>query len=493
MTTDRDYDDVPRDEVVVDEDEVPVRRSGGGPLRFILLAVLLLVVICCGGILLLRAAGNNLVANLPIPLLGREPEITVPSDTEVIVETPTLSEVATEEVAPPQEELTPATAEESPAAGEMETPAGDEGVVEEPAEGVTEEGVTEEGAMEEATPELLAQEPTEEPAEAETGQPLDAETGQMDEHAEDMEQVTVEATVEVTPVPGPTATATLVLQPSATSEPGETPETGVTPEPGATPGGSPTPQTGPTVVVTVDNCQANDPPTADADGPYQAMMGKGQAFVTFDGSGSSDSDGTITKYEWDFGDNSAPGAGQSVTHGYASTGTYTATLTITDNCNATDQSTATVTIVGPTPPATATEQSATPSSSSSNMNLATPGATVQPASVPVPASATQGFCYRVQYGDTLTNIGRNHGVAAQELAEVNHLNADYLIAGQGLFIPSGEINAGGNNVYLIQPGDTLASIASQCGLTVTALAAANGMMEQGKLAPGQFIVIPSWR
>jgi LysM repeat protein len=48
-------------------------------------------------------------------------------------------------------------------------------------------------------------------------------------------------------------------------------------------------------------------------------------------------------------------------------------------------------------------------------------------------------------------------------------------------------------VYLIQPGDTLASIASQCGLTVTALAAANGMMEQGKLAAGQFIVIPSWR
>ena len=43
---------------------------------------------------------------------------------------------------------------------------------------------------------------------------------------------------------------------------------------------------------------ANNPPVADADGPYQACAGQA---VTFDGSGSYDSDpGDTPQYRWDF-------------------------------------------------------------------------------------------------------------------------------------------------------------------------------------------------
>ena len=53
-------------------------------------------------------------------------------------------------------------------------------------------------------------------------------------------------------------------------------------------------------------------------------------FVNFDGTGSSDPDGTIMDYDWDFGDSST-GSGATTNHTYTSTGTFTAALTVTDN------------------------------------------------------------------------------------------------------------------------------------------------------------------
>lgn len=55
---------------------------------------------------------------------------------------------------------------------------------------------------------------------------------------------------------------------------------------------------------------------------------------TFDASGSQDTDGTITAYQWDFGDNST-GSGATVTHTFDSIGTYEIRLTVTDNEDAT--------------------------------------------------------------------------------------------------------------------------------------------------------------
>ncbi len=69
--------------------------------------------------------------------------------------------------------------------------------------------------------------------------------------------------------------------------------------------------------------------------------------VTFDAVESSDSDGSIDRYVWDFdGDGAAEenGPNEVVTHSYASPGTYTATLTVVDDDGATDTTTRDVTV-----------------------------------------------------------------------------------------------------------------------------------------------------
>src|SRR5207249_1444946 len=70
------------------------------------------------------------------------------------------------------------------------------------------------------------------------------------------------------------------------------------------------------------------PPTASfTASPNPAIVG---ATVTFDGSGSSDPDGTIASYAWDFGD-STGGNGAVTPHTYLSFGTFNVSLTVTDN------------------------------------------------------------------------------------------------------------------------------------------------------------------
>ncbi len=59
--------------------------------------------------------------------------------------------------------------------------------------------------------------------------------------------------------------------------------------------------------------------------------------VQFDGSGSSDEDGIITEYHWDFGDG-YEGDGPTPVHVFANPGTYTVVLTVTDDSKTSTQS-----------------------------------------------------------------------------------------------------------------------------------------------------------
>ncbi len=63
----------------------------------------------------------------------------------------------------------------------------------------------------------------------------------------------------------------------------------------------------------------------------------------FNGSGSSDSDGSIVSYSWDFGDGEN-GFVAEPSHIYGSASTYSVTLTVTDNDDATDDETQSVTV-----------------------------------------------------------------------------------------------------------------------------------------------------
>ncbi len=67
---------------------------------------------------------------------------------------------------------------------------------------------------------------------------------------------------------------------------------------------------------------------------------------SFDGSGSSDSDGTIASYAWAFGDG-ANGSGVNTSHTYGNAGTFNVTLTVTDDDGATDSQTQPVTVTAP--------------------------------------------------------------------------------------------------------------------------------------------------
>jgi PKD repeat protein len=95
----------------------------------------------------------------------------------------------------------------------------------------------------------------------------------------------------------------------------------------------------------------NKPPVANATlttgSPYDYQAQPG-AMVNFNGTLSTDPDGIIVRYIWDFKDLYPVGAaGATVTHRYKAPGTYYPTLTVIDDRGAAASTTVTVTVNGP--------------------------------------------------------------------------------------------------------------------------------------------------
>jgi len=80
--------------------------------------------------------------------------------------------------------------------------------------------------------------------------------------------------------------------------------------------------------------------------------------ITFNASGSYDSDGSIVSYFWDFGDGTNA-TGVVVSHAYADDGNYTVTLTVTDDDGAISTATSIKTILNRSPVASFTESAET--------------------------------------------------------------------------------------------------------------------------------------
>ena len=89
----------------------------------------------------------------------------------------------------------------------------------------------------------------------------------------------------------------------------------------------------------------NLPPVAKA--TATPTSGSLPLVVLLDGSQSSDSDGVISSYVWSFGDGSAPVAGVTISHTYATAGIFTAMLTATDDKGAVSTSSVAITVTDP--------------------------------------------------------------------------------------------------------------------------------------------------
>ena len=94
--------------------------------------------------------------------------------------------------------------------------------------------------------------------------------------------------------------------------------------------------------------------------------------------------------------------------------------------------------------------------------------------------------YQVQKGDTLYSIANKYGISLNELKTINNLTNDNLAIGQLLNVPSGLSSV---NTYTVDKGDTLYSIAKKFDTTVDKIKGVNNLTNN-MLSIGQKLIIP---
>jgi LysM repeat protein len=109
-----------------------------------------------------------------------------------------------------------------------------------------------------------------------------------------------------------------------------------------------------------------------------------------------------------------------------------------------------------------------------------------------PVASSGGGAYEVQRGDTLSAIASRLGVSVDALAAANGLDpSNLLITGTTLHSVGGSASSSATPAvsssgggYVVQRGDTLSALAARSGVSVDALAAANGLDPSGLLISG---------
>jgi LysM repeat protein len=140
---------------------------------------------------------------------------------------------------------------------------------------------------------------------------------------------------------------------------------------------------------------------------------------------------------------------------------------------------------------------------------------VATAALCVPATASAAFEHVVAPGESLYAVAAADGLSVDQLAAANGISADsQLTAGSTLAIPpqsgggvstssapiatsdtspaaqtTAATSASSGSGYLVQPGDTLSAIAARYGVSVDALASANGLDPGGILPAGDTLSV----
>jgi PKD repeat protein len=87
---------------------------------------------------------------------------------------------------------------------------------------------------------------------------------------------------------------------------------------------------------------ASQPPTAVL--TANPVSGIAPLTVNFNAAGSTDADGSIVSYAWNFGDGGSQTGGSTAQRLYSTPGTYTATVTVTDNSGLTGSKSVTINV-----------------------------------------------------------------------------------------------------------------------------------------------------
>ncbi len=125
-------------------------------------------------------------------------------------------------------------------------------------------------------------------------------------------------------------------------------------------------------------------------------------------------------------------------------------------------------------------------------------------SVAAPALAGNDTVHFVRRGETLSSIARWYGVSYWDIARANYIaNPNRIYVGQRLVIPTygyryqSTYTCGYTHPchpcsgYRVQFGDTLSSLAWRHGVSLWALAQANGIHNMNYIYAGQCLTIPS--